>query len=122
MAAEFEEVVSTTDAFDPQQRLPGSGDEPFDIRWRTLPADQFFHVDLEGRRLNLNLRYRSAVVGRGKSMDPLDAPLVKSLLFLLLNSHLSGSVRGAREKRLEAAWQQILVAAVQAQPRPEAEA
>ena len=96
--------------------------DPFDIRWRSLPEDEFFEVDLEGRCLTLNLRYRSVVVGRTKSMDPRDAALVKSLLFLLLNSHLSGSVTGARERRLQAAWQTILVAAVRTLPEPTAEA
>ncbi|MCV7506293.1 ATP-binding protein [Micrococcus luteus] len=96
--------------------------DPFDIRWRSLPEDEFFEVDLEGRCLALNLKYRSVVVGRTKSMDPGDAALVKSLLFLLLNSHLSGSVTGARERRLQAAWQTILVAAVRTLPEPTAEA
>lgn len=89
-------------------------EESVDIRWVTLPPDEFFRVDRETRRLSLNVRYREAVVGQ-RSLDPTDAPVVKSLLFLLLNSHFAGSLRGAREKRLEAAWQRVLIAAAQAQ-------
>lgn len=89
-------------------------EESVDIRWVTLPPEEFFRVDRDSRRLSLNLRYREAVVGH-KSLDPTDAPLVKSLVFLLLNGHFAGTLRGAREKRLEAAWQSILVAAARAQ-------
>lgn len=93
--------------FDPDE-------EAVDIRWMTLPTDQFFCVDREERRLCLNLRYREAVVGH-RSLDPGDAPLVKSLLYLLLNSHFAGAARGVREKRLERTWQPILIAAARAQ-------
>lgn len=89
-------------------------EESIEIRWVTLAPDEFFRVDRDARRLSLNLRFRGAVVGR-KSLDPTDAPLVKSLLFLLLNGHFGGTLRGSREKRLEAAWQHVLVAAAETQ-------
>jgi len=89
-------------------------EESVEIRWITLPPGEFFRIDRESRRLSLNLRYRHAVVGR-RSLDPSDAPLVKALVFILLNDHFAGTIRGPREKRREAAWQTILVAAAQAQ-------
>ncbi|MFF2620329.1 ATP-binding protein [Oerskovia jenensis] len=90
------------------------GEESVEIRWVTLPPDEFFRVDRDARRMSLNLQYREAVVGR-RSLDPTDAPVVKALIFLLLNQHFTGTLRGAREKRLETAWQTVLVAAAQAQ-------
>lgn len=89
-------------------------EESVEIRWITLPPEEFFRVDRDARRLSLNLRYREAIVGR-RSLDPTDAPVVKTLIFLLLNEHFTGTLRGAREKRLEVAWQTVLVAAAQAQ-------
>jgi len=87
---------------------------PVDIRWRQLADDQLFRIDLEHHTLELNLRHRTALVGR-RSLDPNDAPLVKSLLFLLLQTYFAGSHLGDREKREIAAWQGVLFAALQAQ-------
>ena len=86
-------------------------DEPsVEIRWSTLPAGQFFRIDRETRALVLNLRYRAAVVGHPSTRRD-DAPLVKSLLYLLVNEHFGGSYQGAKARRHESAWQTILVAA-----------
>lgn len=86
--------------------------EPVDLRWSMLPEDEFFRVDTEARRLYLNARYREAIVGR-RSLSPDDAPMVKVLLYLLVNTHFAADIRGARLKRLEAVWQRVLVAAAQ---------
>lgn len=93
-----------------------TGEEPVDIRWGILPPDAVFHVDRERRELTLNTRYRAAVVGR-RGLDPNDAPLVKTLLHLLLNDHFLGSYPGQREKREIEAWQSVLLAAVKEQER-----
>ena len=89
---------------------------PVDIRWRLLADDQVFRIDLDHRILELNLRHRTALVGR-RSLDPDDAPVVKSLLFLLLQTYFAGSHLGDREKREIAAWQSTLLAALHAQTR-----
>lgn len=86
--------------------------EPVDLRWSLLPEDEFFRVDTEARRLYLNARYREAIVGH-RSLRPDDAPMVKTLLYLLVNTHFAADIRGARLKRLEAVWQRVLVAAAQ---------
>jgi hypothetical protein len=88
---------------------------PIDIRWRILPDEQVYDIDIDRHQLILNVRYRSAVVGR-KSLDIDDAPLIKSLLLLLLEDHFVGTGSGAKRKREEAAWQAILLAAIEAQP------
>lgn len=87
---------------------------PVDIRWRQLADDQVFRIDLDHRTLELNLRHRTALVGR-RSLDPNDAPVVKSLLFLLLQTYFAGSHLGDREKREVAAWQHILLTALHSQ-------
>lgn len=87
---------------------------PIDIRWSLLPGDQIYDIDVERHRLVLNARYRSAIVGR-QSLDINDAPLFKSLLLLLLEDHFVGTGSGARKKRESAAWQAILLAAIQSQ-------
>ncbi|MBD0022535.1 ATP-binding protein [Gordonia pseudamarae] len=85
-----------------------------DIRWSLLPADQIYAIDLDDHRLVLNARYRSAIVGH-PSLDIDDAPLVKSLLLLLLEDHFVGTGGGAKKKRENVAWQAILLAAVHEQ-------
>jgi hypothetical protein len=87
---------------------------PIDIRWRTLPAGEVFRVDRDHDVLALNLRYRAALVG-GPSLDPEDAPVIKTLLHLLLSRYFEGSFLGVKEKTELAAWQAILLAAVSAQ-------
>jgi hypothetical protein len=82
---------------------------PIDIRWSLLPEDQVYDIDIQKHRLVLNARYRSAVV------DIDDAPLIKSLLLLLLEDHFVGTGSGARKKREEEAWQAILIAAIREQ-------
>ena len=87
------------------------GELPFDVRWRNLPPNQFYEIDRDERVLKVNARYRKAIVG-GPSSRKNDAPLVKTLLHLLLADHLSSTKNGARMKRETAAWQELLVAAV----------
>ena len=87
---------------------------PIDIRWTLLPQGQVYDIDIGEHRLLLNARYRAAVVGH-KSLDIDDAPLIKSLLLLLLEDHFVGTGSGAKKKREEAAWQAILLAAIEAQ-------
>lgn len=87
---------------------------PIDIRWSLLPEEQVYDIDIQNHRLILNARYRSTAVGH-KSLDIDDAPLIKSLLLLLLGDHFVGTGGGAKKKREEAAWQAILLAAIATQ-------
>ena len=50
----------------------------------------------------------SSVTG---AWSPDDAPLVKALLYLLVNSHFAADIRGSCLKRMESAWQRVLVSA-----------
>jgi hypothetical protein len=85
-----------------------------DVYWRTLPREQVFDVDRTHGVLALNLRYRELLVGH-RSLDTEDAPVLKVLLHLLLDKYFEGFHLGDKEKREIAAWQAILLAAVNAQ-------
>lgn len=101
------------DAFD--DALEFKADEkPVDIKWRTLAIGTFFDIDRERRQLLLNARYRTALVGQ-HSLDPQDAPVLKTLLHLLVAELFEGFYHGSRDKRKEEAWQQVLDAALQEQ-------
>ncbi|MEU0312301.1 ATP-binding protein [Nocardioides sp. NPDC006273] len=85
-----------------------------DVKWAVLPDDVVYRVDVDKHKLLLNARYREPIVGR-RSLALDDAPLVKSLLLLLLEDHFVGTGSGARKRREDAAWQAILLAAIREQ-------
>lgn len=86
------------------------GEEPIAIRWRKLTDDVFFHIDRETRTLGLNRKFRTAVMGgRRGSLD--DAPMLKSLLYLLVNEMFEREFSGPRMRDNEQLWQSILLSA-----------
>src|SRR5699024_6809767 len=87
-------------------------EDPVDIKWRTLPKGQFFDIDRERRNLRLNARYRTELLGH-HSLEPNDAPVLKTLLHLLAAELFEGPNHGPRAKRKEEAWQSVLDAALQ---------
>jgi hypothetical protein len=88
--------------------------EPVDIRWRILGNDQIFSINFNHRTIELNTRYREAIVGR-RSLDPDDAPVFKVLVHLLTEKFFAGFHLGPRDKREIKAWHEVLFAAVKAQ-------
>ncbi len=93
-----------------------SGEEPVDIRWQTLSHWGFVEVDRNNRVLLLNARYREAVL-LGKTAGANDAPLIKTLLFLLYEDIFRGMAFGAKDKDNVALWDEILTAAADAEYR-----
>lgn len=90
------------------------GVQPIDIRWHPLAGETLFQLDRENYLIVLNSRYRWALIGEsGASLN--DAPLLKALLFLLLNNLFEGEYLGAKEKDNVKLWDAILTAAVQVQ-------
>ncbi|WOP19302.1 ATP-binding protein [Raineyella sp. LH-20] len=87
---------------------------PIDIKWRVLPARQVYKIDVDEHVLFLNATYRAVLAGH-KSLDIEDAPVVKSLLLLLLKDHFVGTGGGAKKKREDTAWQSILLSAITTQ-------
>ncbi|MEV0106230.1 ATP-binding protein [Nocardia sp. NPDC050799] len=88
--------------------------EAIEIRWRALPLDKVFEVDLEDHRLNLNARMRDVLVGH-RSRDPDDAPVLKVLFLLLMSNTFESSWLGPAERQRLDAWQEILLSAVDEQ-------
>lgn len=90
------------------------GEEPIEFRWTRLSADQFFEVDRDARTVWLNALYRSSVLGdRRGGLN--DAPLLKTVLFLLMEDTFKGEYLGARDKDNLAMWTAILGAAARAE-------
>lgn len=84
--------------------------DPVQIGWRVLAADRFFEVDLEGRSLWLNARYRRRVGGRRTT--GIDVPLLRTLVFLLAQEMFDGVRHSSRQTEQIDAWQRVLLAAM----------
>lgn len=90
------------------------GEEPIRIRWKHIPGDDFIELDRPTRTLWLNNRYRSAVLhGDGGGVN--DAPLLKSLLFLLYEDLFRGQAMGTKDKANQHFWNEVLTTAAQAE-------
>jgi hypothetical protein len=61
-----------------------------DIEWRPLPPGQVFDVESAEDTILLNSKYRSRILGGAKGSSA-DAPMVKTLFFLLLREDLKRS-------------------------------
>ncbi|MBE6482583.1 MAG: ATP-binding protein [Actinomyces ruminicola] len=83
--------------------------DPIAIRWERMPAGRLVEADIERRVLRLNDRYRHVF---STSTDPEDAPLLKTLVYMLYSRFFEGSFLGAREKREVAAYERIINAAL----------
>jgi DNA mismatch repair enzyme (predicted ATPase) len=95
----------------PQQ----SHERPLNILWRSFRGgEDFFEVDRENGTLWLNQAYRRAMMG-GRHGGLNDLPVVKALLFLLVEEVFQGVHLGARDKDNIALWQEILTAAAMAE-------
>lgn len=90
------------------------GEAPIDIRWADFADDSFFEVDRDEHVVWLNKAYRWAVIGeRDASLN--DAPLVKALLYLLMEDLFRGAYLGAKGKDNVELWQAILTAAARSE-------
>ncbi|MFD7456109.1 MULTISPECIES: ATP-binding protein [unclassified Streptomyces] len=98
-----------------EEELPVlTGEEPLQFRWQKLPNDKFFEIDQDGHLLLLNQHYRAALLGgRGGSLN--DAPMVKSLMYLLMQDAFQRERMGSRLKDNIELWQSVLVAAARAE-------
>jgi hypothetical protein len=67
--------------------------------WEDLDDDRFFDIDREGGRIILNRRLRPDVL-QGARASGADAPVVKTLLFLLLRPELHHQRSSAARRRL----------------------
>lgn len=91
-------------------------EEPVHIRWDWLLEDEFFLVDHDGRILWLNKHFRQHLLcGRRASLN--DAPLVKTLMFLLMENIFAGQNLGPRDKDNLEIWQAVLTSAARAEEK-----
>lgn len=88
-------------------------EEPVEIRWRGMRSGIFMRLDREMRTVYLNRKYRDMFTGGVNGLS--DAPLLKSLIYLLTEEHFSGERWGPRDKDLIDIWNSVLGAAVQAE-------
>lgn len=108
--------------FDPRVRrafkneFPQKDEDPVDIRWRRLAGDDFFLIDRESSTLWLNSAYRTSLAG-GRTGTLNDLPVVKALLFLLVENIFAGQNLGPRDRDNLEVWQEILTAAAKAETR-----
>lgn len=98
-----------------QEELPEKpGEDPIAIAWVALPEDRFFDLDRENRVIQLNKSHRDAF-NMGQHGGSNDAPVVKTLLYLMLEE-LFGFTRWEKKRSDQIDyWNAILLAAVSAQ-------
>lgn len=90
------------------------GEQPISVRWTAFEGDDFFDLDREHHGILLNLKYRAAILG-GRHGGLNDAPVIKSLLYLMLHEIFQRERAGSRERDNLALWQSVLVAAARAE-------
>jgi hypothetical protein len=107
--------------FDPRVRtgiereIPMKQDEqPLAVLWAPLGGDHFFHVDRDESTLWLNKRYRSALAG-GRAGRLNDLPVIKTLLYVLMEEIFAGQNIGPRDKDNLDLWQELLTRAAKAE-------
>lgn len=85
---------------------------PVSIRWKKLASGTFLDVDLPGRTIWLNNQYRPLLVTQGAG-GLNDAPLIKTLVYLLSRDIFMSQYLGSKDKDDIALWQALLGAAVE---------
>jgi Histidine kinase-, DNA gyrase B-, and HSP90-like ATPase len=88
-------------------------EDPVEIRWGALPSGTFMELDREARTVYLNRSYRDIFTGGENGLS--DAPLLKSLVYLLTEEHFAGDRWGPRDKDLIDVWNSVLGAAIQSE-------
>lgn len=95
------------DAFEDELRsIPGLN--AVDLRWADISDDTFFEIDRPNSTIWLNKIYRKQA---GEKALFNDAPLLKALLFLLVENLFHGSHLGPKDRDNLELWQVLLTAA-----------
>ena len=90
------------------------GADPIEIRWEDLGDETFFEVEKHGHLVRLNRRYR-LVLTRGERGSLNDAPVIKALIYLLIESTMQGAHFGPRDRDNLSIWQAVLTAAAESE-------
>lgn len=91
-------------------------EDPIDIRWADFEERDFFEIDRDQGVLWLNKMYRKALLG-GRNGSLNDLPVLKALLYLLMEDIYSGQIVGPRDKDNVEIWQAVLTAAAEEEER-----
>ncbi|HEY9326880.1 MAG TPA: ATP-binding protein [Streptomyces sp.] len=86
------------------------GEDPIAFRWDALPSDVFFELDREQREVRLNKEFRQLLNG-GRRGGLNDAPVVKSMLYLMVNEIFQKERVRAVHTDNVALWNSVLVTA-----------
>ncbi|MEU2251416.1 ATP-binding protein [Streptomyces sp. NPDC019224] len=86
------------------------GEDPIAFRWDSLPLDVFFELDREHREVRLNKEYRQVLNG-GRRGGLNDAPVIKSMLYLMVNEIFQKERVRAVHTDNVALWNSVLVTA-----------
>lgn len=86
------------------------GEDPITFRWDSLRSDVFFELDREERVVKLNKEYRQVFNG-GRRGGLNDAPVVKSMLYLMVNEIFQKERVRATHIDNIALWNSVLVTA-----------
>jgi hypothetical protein len=92
------------------REVPLKEEDAIEIRWVDFYDDDFFEIDRKEGVLWLNSRYRRALTG-GRRGSLNDLPLIKTLMFLLVENIYAGQMLGSRDKDNIELWQAVLTAA-----------
>lgn len=85
------------------------GRDGLHVKWRRFDNDSFFDVDRTAGTLWLNQQYRPEPTGQRHTVN--DTPLLKALLYLLIEDVFEGEHLGPKDKDNIELWQEVLTAA-----------
>ena len=114
-------AIAPDKGFAPQLRriisneLPLISGDALRLQWKRMPSDEFLDVDFHQRTLWLNSQYRHLFAPERGSLN--DAPVLKSLLYLLTHHVFEGQHLGVKDKDEIELWKSVLGAAAAAESR-----
>lgn len=114
-------AIAPDKGFAPQVRriisneLPLISGQSLRLQWQRMAPDEFLDIDFPTRTLWLNSRYRQLFSPERGSLN--DAPVLKSLLYLLTHEVFEGQHLGIKDKDNIDLWKSVLGAAAAAEWR-----
>ncbi|GAA4030463.1 ATP-binding protein [Streptomyces plumbiresistens] len=111
------EVVPPGKGIDPKLKrtlrdeLPQlEGADPITFRWESIPSHTFFSIDRDEYVVRLNKEYREAFNGDRRAGSN-DAPVLKGLLYILLEKNFRMGRSSAQRDDEMALWNSVLISA-----------
>lgn len=111
------EVIPPGKGVDPKLKrtlrdeLPAlEGEDPITFRWEAMPTDVFFDIDREDHVVRLNKEYRQAF-NSGRRAGSNDAPVLKGMLYLILEKNFRMGRSSAQRDDEMALWNSVLLSA-----------